>query len=112
VIGALRDRVLVTVPAVRDRNGTIITPEHDEGPFPASIQPVRSDEAVAYGQPPLTAYYRLVMGSAGGPLLRTTGAVKWMGRKFVIQGDAERWSAGGAVHHYAATLKAFAEWPI
>ena len=75
------------------------------GPFPAQVNPIRSSESVKMGQPPLTSYYRLLIGSYGGDRLNPSSVVKWRGRSLAVQGDVEPWIVTGRLHHYEATLK-------
>ncbi len=100
----LNDRVTIRTGGGRDRFGDPL-PYVDSGPFPAVVSPIRSSEAVQRGTPPLTAFYRLIIGSTGGNTLTSTGRVKWRGREFAIQGDVEPWVVNGRIHHYEATMK-------
>ncbi|WP_026533905.1 hypothetical protein [Arthrobacter sp. H14] len=99
-----KDKVIVVTGGGRDAKGNPL-PTVDSGPFPAQVNPVSSSESVKYGAPPLTAYYRMMMGSYGGDLLTPTGQVKWRGRSLSVQGDVEPWIVNGRLHHYEATLR-------
>jgi hypothetical protein len=98
------DKVTIVTGGGRDAKGNPL-PTTDSGPFPAHVNPVSSSESVKQGQPPLTAYYRLLIGSYGGDLLAPTGQVKWRGRSLSVQGDVEPWIVSGRLDHYEATLK-------
>lgn len=77
----------------------------ETAPFPAQVNPIRSDESVQAGAAPLTAYYRLLMGSGGEKLTPYRADHKWRGRTLSIQGDVEPWVVNGRLHHYETTLR-------
>ena len=99
-----RDKILILTGGGKDAKGNPL-PVIEEGPYRAQVNPIRSDESVQYGAAPLTAYYRLVIGSTAGAKLTPTGQVKWRNRKLSIQGDVEPWIVNGRLHHYEATLR-------
>lgn len=102
----LHDRVVLLVGGGTDPKGNPL-PVTEEGPYPADVRPLRSSESVARGVPPLTTYYRLMMGRYGGDLLEPNSKVRWRGRNYSVQGDVEPHLVNGRLHHYEATIK----WP-
>lgn len=98
------DRIVIVTGGGRDAQGNPL-PTKDEGPFPAQVNPLRSSESVKVGSAPLTLYYRLIIGSYGGTLLKPTSRVKWEGRDMTVQGDVEPWKVNGRLNHYEATLR-------
>ena len=102
------DRIMVFVGGGRDPKGNPL-PETEEGPFPAQVTPLRSSESISRGQPPMSRYYRLHVGRAGGDLIKPAdGKVKWAGKTLHVHGDVEPWMVGGRLDHYEATLASFA----
>lgn len=99
-----KDKITIITGGGRDDRGNPL-PVQESGPYRARVDPVRSDESVRAGQPPLTLYYHLTIPPGPGALLTPTGRVKWMGRDMSVQGDVEPWTVNGRVHHYECTLK-------
>lgn len=100
----LRDRVFILTGGGKDRWGNLL-PIVEEGPFPAAVDPVRSEETQIPGANLVTGYYRLLIGPDAGSLLTYTAQVKWLGRTMSVQGDVEPHTVNGRVHHYEALLR-------
>ena len=100
----LRDRVYIVSGGGRDEWGEYIPPT-EEGPYPAVVEPVRSEETQIPGANLVTGYYRLTIGPDPGSRLTYTGQVKWLGRTMSVQGDVEPHTVNGRVHHYEALLR-------
>ena len=99
-----KDRITVLTGGGRDPRGNPL-PMVEEGPFPANVDPVRSDESVSRGQPPLTLYYHLIVPPHVGEIMNPNSKVKWLGRQLEVQGDVEPWTLQGRIHHYECSLK-------
>ncbi|WP_336705778.1 hypothetical protein [Micrococcus terreus] len=101
----LRDKITTITSGGTDNRGNPL-PSVESGPYPAQVDPIRSDESVRYGSTPVVLYYRLIIGPTHGAKLTTKSQVKWRGRTLAVQGDVEPWMVNGRLHHYEATLKA------
>jgi len=99
-----KDRIYVITGGGRDPKGNPL-PTVEEGPFPANVDPVRSDESVGSGNPPLTLYYHLTIPPRVGQIMSPTSRVKWLDRELEVQGDVEPWTLQGRVHHYECSIK-------
>lgn len=100
----LPDRGRVFTGGERQANGSI-TPTVDQGIWPCSVHPVRSDEVISYGGTTVAKYYRVIIGRSSPTPTPTGGYVLWRSLKLSVYGDVEQHSTRGRLHHREFTAK-------
>lgn len=99
----LHDRVELVKPGGTNRYGDPLPPT-SLGLFPASVQPLSTDEKQVYGQS-VTEDRVKVLLPALGLTIQTDWQIKIDGKTWHLHGNAETHRLNGRVHHLELVVK-------
>lgn len=72
--------------------------------YPGEVRPLSSAETVA-GRDQVVSRYRVFLSRFAADAVTPSGAVSWLGDSYEIDGDVERHTVGGRLHHLEAVVK-------